>query len=293
MVTTRSKLNSAWLADLNFLGVLQVRGSNAATFLQGQLTCDVKEVNEHTASLGACCDHKGRMLAVFRIWKQGEDYFLLLPHAMVQLTVAHLQKYAVFSRVMIDAVEHAGSVLEYLGDHKPVCKNPLTLLNILHPPIKNRHHYLIITKNTEGEDITKTTHLTPTEWEAFNIQHGLATIYPQTRGLFTPQMINLQLLGGVSFTKGCYVGQEIVARTEHLGKVKRHLYHAHIEHPICPQPGDTLVDAEAQTIGMVVAAAPDPTATYQLLAVMQDQALDKASSVYYQHVPLNHLTLCA
>jgi hypothetical protein len=276
-----------WFADLSHLSTLCVRGAKAGEFLQGQLTCDIDTLTEGEISLGACCDHKGRMLANFRIWTQQANYYLLLPNRMRDTVMTHLRKYAVFSKVEINPMDETLIAIEYCGEHPPSVGTVL-------PLAKTNSHYLILIhpKNMESIWNTLTTHSTPIgaiAWRAFNIQRGLHFLIPETSGLFTPQMINLQLLGGVSFKKGCYVGQEIVARTEHLGKLKRHQYHGTLNGSTSPQPSDELMNTDSQSIGVITDVAPSLHADFQLLAVIQDRAVSSMADIYYNEIVLKNL----
>jgi folate-binding protein YgfZ len=108
-------------------------------------------------------------------------------------------------------------------------------------------------------------------WEWLDIRHGLPLIVPQTQDQLVPQMANLELIGGVSFKKGCYPGQEIVARSQYLGKVKRRMFLASVPAEAKPRPGDALYSEELgdQASGLVVSAQPAPNGEYDLLAVAQ------------------------
>ena len=117
-------------------------------------------------------------------------------------------------------------------------------------------------------------------WEWLEIHAGIPVILPQTQEQFTPQMANFEAIGGVSFNKGCYTGQEIVARTQYLGKVKRRLYLAHLDSDSAPQPGDELFGAEP-TSGMVVNAQPAPDGGYDLLAVIPTGSVE-AGAVHFK-----------
>jgi folate-binding protein YgfZ len=106
------------------------------------------------------------------------------------------------------------------------------------------------------------------------VRAGIGQVMPQTRELFIPQMLNLQAVGGVSFKKGCYTGQEIVARMQYLGKLKRRLYHLSLDAPQMPEPGTPLFSpSHASSIGEVVLAA-KADQTIELLAVLQAEAAD-------------------
>jgi folate-binding protein YgfZ len=108
-------------------------------------------------------------------------------------------------------------------------------------------------------------------WDWLNIRSGIPVILPQTQEQFVAQMANLDILNGVNFKKGCYPGQEIVARMQYLGKLKRRMYLAHVDTQVAPQPGDELfsADMEGQASGMIVNAAPAPSGGFDVLAVIQ------------------------
>src|SRR3990167_3865520 len=276
-----------WLADLSHFGIIQVRGPDASSFLQGQFTCDVNKTQEQQATLGAQCDHKGRMLVNFWLWKRRQDFYCFIPRTLIVLTLAHLKKYAVFSKVSLEVCNEMA--ITYYGK-MPLSSQPkITVLTTLFP-----HYYLIIAPPEHLSTIWQELHAqgaTPvgrSAWQAFNVQQGLVFITPATQALFTPAMINLPLLGGVSFTKGCYVGQEIIARTHHLGKLKRHLHRASVACDSPPQPGESLTNEAADAIGVIAEVAPATPSGYDLLAVVQDHAL--ADRIYYHEHPITNIS---
>lgn len=209
---------------INFSALL-VSGPDAASFLQGQLTCDITQITEQP-SFGAYCDHRGRMIANFMIKKNNDHFYLILPSSMLDVTESQLKKFALFSKVTLT-------------------QEPLSI---------HTHHV----ENRKLELIKK----------------GVVFIYPETSLLFTPQMIDWEKHGGVSFTKGCYVGQEVVARTQHLGKLKRHLHQLTMNdhNTNIPAPGTNLTNDQHESIGIICDTAIDNN-TLQLLAVIQDDAL--------------------
>ena len=228
---------SSALIPVHYFGLITIAGKNAFTFLQGQLTCDMREINETRCLFGACCNHKGRMMANFFVFQQSENYYFLLPKSMVEPTITHLKKYAVFSKVELTAADNIKAV-EYWGSE-------------------------IVLKEMDENT-----------WRLTNIKAGWVWIYPKTSDILVPQMINLQKWGGVNFNKGCYIGQEIIARSEYLGKLKRHLYRANIICDKKPIPGEELKNQNGQPVGVVVEAAQKEHAEYELLAVLQSHALE-------------------
>ena len=222
--------------SLNHFSAIVISGANTLTFLQSQLTCDMHKITETHGSLSACCDYKGRMIANFYIFRQGENYYFLLPKSMVSFTLDHLKKYAVFSKIKLAAIDD--------------------LTTSVRPPI----------------DI-EITEIKENDWRTLNIDVGLVWIYPQTTVSLIPQMINFQRWGALSFTKGCYIGQEIVARTHYLGKLKRHLYRANVICQNLPAPGDRLKNQNDQHVGIIVEVASKGNQEHKLLAVIQDAVI--------------------
>ena len=179
---------------------ITITGEDALKFLQGQLTCDVVQVGL-SPSLGAYCDHKGRVLANFWIQQIADSYSLIVAASIAEATLTTLKKYGTFSKVDIDSSAECPPTIN-----------------------TNRLNY---------------------------IEQGMAFIVAETSLLFTPQMLNWEQFGGVSFDKGCYLGQEIVARTQHLGKLKRHLHHFESNSAIVAAAGDKVVNPKNESIGVV------------------------------------------
>jgi len=249
------------LTELTSFTTLKFSGAKTQEFLQGQLTCDMRELSQHGAhSLGACCDHRGRMLANFWVVNWQNDFLLVLPKCLSEMVKTHLQKYAQFSKVIITPENDffIAELNHYHGD-----KNAAIFITL---PGKSRH-LMIAEKN-----LFPFIKINPdeTHWHKNNITDQLAILCDKTSLLFTPQMINLEKLGGVSFTKGCYVGQEIVARTEYLGKLKRHLHRLTLHSDHAFHPGDELKNDKNEAAGVVVDSVETHQNEHELLAVMQD-----------------------
>lgn len=253
------------LTQLNSFSILKLSGEKTQAFLQGQLTCDMPLLSQHGAhSLAAVCDHRGRMLANFWVVNWHNDFLFILPKSLSETVKNHLQKYAVFSKVTISHEDHFFiAELNHYSDEK----NAAVFIAL---PSENR--YLIIAKQNPFSDIK--INADETQWKKNNIHDQLCILYPETSLLFTPQMIALEKCGGVSFTKGCYVGQEIVARTQYLGTLKRHLHHLkiHSDHPI--HPGFELKNEKGEAVGVVVESVETTKNNVELLAVVQDYKIN-------------------
>lgn len=280
--------DSAFFCPLSHEGVLAVRGSDAAKFLQGQLTCNLNYLSETQASLGARCTQKGRMQSSFRIVLQGDGVLLAMASELLDAQLADLKKYAVFSKSKLTdesadwarfGLVNADQVLASLGLELPPETDSVvrtdTLIAIRVSP--GRAELWVPAEHAETvrsqlAAVLKEAHLN--EWLLGQIRAGIGQVMPQTRELFIPQMLNLQAIGGVSFKKGCYTGQEIVARMQYLGKLKRRLYRLSLDAAETPEPGTPLFSPNHNSsIGEVVIAA-KADQSIELLAVLQAEAAD-------------------
>ena len=305
------------LCELSQFGTLRVSGEEAQAFLQNLLSNDIREVSATRAQISSFNTAKGRMLATLLIWRDGDDYLLQLPATLTDAMRKKLSMYVLRAKVKItDASEEVIS-LGLSGDHAqeillklygPLSESPLGV-----SCIENQAGSLIKYSDTRFQiNTTPPQAITliqalgsqaqlvgNTCWDWLNIRAGLAVILPQTQEQFVPQMANLDLTGGINFKKGCYPGQEIVARMHYLGKLKRRMYLAHIASETAPQPGDELFSADMtetgqpQPSGMIANAAPAPNGGYDVLAVLQIASHD-AHSVHLgslQGAPLQFMPL--
>lgn len=273
------------VADLSQLGVIALRGEDTTAFLQGQLSNDVRALHADSAQWSGYCNPKGRLLGNFLAWRQGEDYCLqlsgdILPGVLkrlsmfilrakvqardasdenVRLVVAGRQALAAVTAAMGAVPEaamrsvagEAGQVIR-LGDDKFV-------LSIAPERAAAVWQALRQSATPVGAPV----------WDWLRLNAGIPMIVAATQELFVPQMVNLEVIGGVSFQKGCYPGQEIVARSQYLGKLKRRMFLAHVDAEAAP--GDPLYsdDMGGQATGTVVNAAPAPAGGFDVLAVAQ------------------------
>ncbi|KRP66103.1 YgfZ/GcvT domain-containing protein [Pseudomonas orientalis] len=280
--------DSAFFCPLTHEGVLAVRGADAAKFLQGQLTCNLNYLSDTQASLGARCTQKGRMQSSFRILLQGDGVLLAMASELLEPQLADLKKYAVFSKSKLTdesaawvrfGLANADQALSALGLALPVETDSVVrtdaLIAIRVSP--GRAELWAPAEHAErlrGQLAQTLPQAELNEWLLGQIRAGIGQVMPQTRELFIPQMLNLQAVGGVSFKKGCYTGQEIVARMQYLGKLKRRLYRLSLVTAQLPEPGTALfAPSHNSSIGEVVIAA-NADQSIELLAVLQAEAAD-------------------
>jgi len=278
------------LCDLSHYGLIAAYGDDAVDFLQGQFTNDVAQVSETHSQLSSYCTPKGRMLTNFRIFKQGETLYLCLPQALLEPVLNRLRMFVMRSKVTL---EDASDALMRFGLNGPqadeqlrdiTSKIPCEVNQAFHdkdctiirihgkqPRFEIYGHLNAISKLWQDLDVDATAVGAPI-WELLNIQAGIPVIVPETCEAFVPQMANMSLIGGVSFKKGCYTGQEIVARMHYLGKLKKRMYRVAVECNEPPKAGDK-VFAENSTAGTgtgtVVSAELNADGVYEALAVIQ------------------------
>jgi tRNA-modifying protein YgfZ len=302
---------STVVADLSQLGLLAFSGEDTTEFLQNQLTNDVRGLRADGAIWNGYCSPKGRLLANFLMWKSGNDVCLQLSGDIRDTILKRLQLFILRSKVSArDATdEKVRLVLAGPDVHAAVIEAGLLLPDGIMSTAANEQG-LTVRIGVDKVVLVLQPAKAPTIWEALarharpvgapvwdwlRLSNGIPMITAATQEEFVPQMINWEVLGGVSFQKGCYPGQEIVARTQYLGKLKRRMYLAHVESADSPKPGDALFtpDMQGQASGMVVNAAPAPEGGFDLLAVAQIDSVTTHQPIRWKSADGPPLTLKA
>lgn len=299
MSDNTSANNTAHLVALQQTRLLLIQGPDALKFLQGQVTCDLRDLSAPVTRLGTQCNPKGRILLSFRALQiNPETIALRIPASMMDKAKSSLGKYIVFSKAKLhDESEY--SLFGLYGDNShTIAQQIFGSLptnddswiekdgNILIQLAANRFECWIKTNDSSAltqklSEQTQTGSLN--DWELLDIRAGIANIYPETYEQFTPQEINYQLVNGVNFRKGCYTGQEIVARLHYRGKLKRHMYrfstpNTGMTDGQLPLRGSSLVNASSRNAcGHVVNAAFGSDGQIELLASLLDEQLDQVT----------------
>lgn len=284
-----------FLVELHQTQLLLIEGPDASKFLQGQVSCDVRELSTQVTRIGAQCNPKGRILLTFRaLQMDAETIALRIPTAMLDNAKTTLGKYIVFSKAKLRDGNNDYRLFGLYGDNaKEVATEVFNVLpsdnegwvekegNFLIQLAQDRFECWIKSPDTDTFAqllANRTTAGSVNEWELLNIRSGIADIYPTTLELFTPQEINFQLINGINFRKGCYTGQEIVARLHYRGKLKRHMYHFEFSGSQLPTPGTALVNATTgNACGYLVAAAFSANNKIEILASLLDQQLNQVT----------------
>lgn len=295
------------LCDLSHLGLIAVTGEDATHFLQGQFTNDIRLVTTTHTQLSSHCTPKGRMLANFRVFRLDETLYLQLPRPQLDLLLKRLRMYVLRAKVVLTDISDDFVTLGLSGDQAPEClaalfpalpaqandltrHGELTLIRLAGPTPR----FQILGPVTAIMPLWDTLAATATpanaaHWTLLDIRAGIPIIHPETREAFVPQMANMQLIDGVSFTKGCYTGQEIVARMQYLGKLKRRLYLGEVTTERMPRPGDEVyspISDSAQTAGTILEAAALGDGRYEVSLVVEIAAFEDGRVALAESGPL-------
>ena len=286
------------IADLSHLGLLEVGGDDATTFLQGQVTNDIKQLNGNNSQYAGYCNPKGRMLALFLAFAHYDHLHLQLDGTLLEPIMKRLKMYVMRSKVTIVDVSDSIMRMGVAGNNSEVA------LAKIFTQVPQQAHELVSLEHgailrlpgpTPRFQVFSTIEHAPALWqqltqnhqpagkacwEWLEIQAGIPDIVPATQEAFVPQMVNLDALDGINFKKGCYTGQEIVARTHYLGKVKRRTQLAHIASSVQPMAGDDVLGADGNATGKIVRSAASPQGGFDVLAELRLESLEAGKMLW-------------
>lgn len=291
-LTATQQTKALRITPISQQNLLECQGPEAAKFLQGQLTCDVQNVSAEQSQFGAHCTPKGRALSSFRLALLNDETYLIgCHHSVEEIILKQLGKYIVFSKATLAAPNQAWACIGVEGD---TAESTLSAIGFKPEQHTSRHgsalciqldfaqnRYEIWAPTEQAialwDELAKEADLAPSkQWDLALIESGIAQVQQATSDGFVPQMLNFDAIDAISFTKGCYTGQEIVARTKYRGQVKRRLIRARVEltaNSSLAQVGDTILLGE-KDVGSVVMAASESDTRYQLLGVVKDSAME-------------------
>lgn len=234
-----NQLPDLFAISLNSVSAISLSGEEQAKYLQGQVTCDVNNLAQEKLLTGAHCNAKGKVFSAFRLIERNKEYLLIQPSSSIAQSLSELQKFGVFAKVEIsqasdlnflaiagnNASAKMAELFEQVPDTlTPVVESDSTTLIYIAGKI---NRYLIIADDERLANISATFDFPVFHdkvWQLLEITEGFPMLSEQNIAEYVPQMLNLQAINGISFTKGCYLGQETVARMQYLGKNKRALY---------------------------------------------------------------------
>ena len=299
----QATLEGITLSSLSQYKLLAVTGKDAEHFMQGQFTNDVKAVDETHSQLSAWCSAKGRIAMNFRLFKRQDTYYLLLPPDNFTAMLKRLRMYVLRADVQITDVSTSHACIAVMGtDRAAMLNNTLSIPELdsvdsvdndkAYSVLRLAAGHLIIGESSVLETVWTSLSSASTPvgfslWALAEIHAGVPQILTPTLESFVPQMVNFDVLNGVNFKKGCYTGQEIVARMHYLGKLKKRMYLARLAGDAqtdnqMPQAGDNVyTDETGQSIGQIVNIVLHPDGDYRCLVVLQIARVDKGAVLYW------------
>jgi tRNA-modifying protein YgfZ len=222
--------------------LVKVTGEDNRAFLQGQITNDINRLTEYSTLYAAHCDNKGRMWSTLLLFQRGNDIYYIERKSVVKKQVAELAKYAVFSKVSIEPVQDLNmiglvgdaiptEIKAKLNDRNCLTENNITYIKLSLPEIR----VIMITPKTISNDLNPCS-----EWLKLDLLAGYPVIDDSNMAILLPQACNLQSYDAISFDKGCYCGQEMVARAQFRGANTRGMYLIKGTSDVLPKVGDTI-----------------------------------------------------
>jgi folate-binding protein YgfZ len=274
---------------LEHLAIIRFIGSDAQSFLHGQLTCDVKALATGKACFGGYCTPKGRLLATFLLAAESpEHYTMILPAAIAAPIAKRLSMYVLRAKVKTGTDSAGTGIVGFAPEFATAASQSLTINMPGTPMTLAQQETTCLLRLNDGRLLiwgpapaiaALPEQMDSSTWQAADIAAGLPWVTPSTQEEFVPQMVNLDLVGGLSYQKGCYPGQEIVARTHYLGRLKQRLFRARVNAAV--QSGDKLFseDMGEQASGMILNAVSDNQGGSDVLAVLRLDSLQQ--TVYH------------
>ena len=271
----------------NKKNIISFAGADAASFLQGQTTCDVLSLDETNSVFGALCNPKGRVISLFHLVKRNDIFYMTLPSDLCADIIKRLKMFVFRSKVSIDDVTHQFIILGVNETYTEELANPLAYIRY----IENDDLALLLIQNKSIEELCSSIVISSNnnDWENLLISACIPEITAETSEQFIPQMLNLDALKGISFQKGCYTGQEVVARMHYKGSVKRRLISYRSASPFVT--GEQLfTDDDANSIGTILNSVSLDNLTHTGLAVLKvsftnnkELLLKKSIAIIIQH----------
>jgi folate-binding protein YgfZ len=277
------------MGPLTTLAAIMVTGADARAYLQGQVTADLDNLNSNQAQLACCNSPQGRVQAVFWMLERADGIALVLPASLVDSTVLRLRKYVLRAKAKIDAAKHlqvgvisrtalpAAVTFGAAGSHREID-------GVSYFTLPGVDDALIL-----GAFSAPANSASEHRWHVSSVRAGLPQVFPETHEAFVAQMLNIDLLGGIAFEKGCYTGQEIIARAHFRGTVKRRMFLFHSAGS-APVPGARVLSGE-QHAGDVVDAVTTEDGGSDILAVVSLAQLNSALRIDGQDGGLTRLTM--
>ena len=240
------------MKHLDHFSIISISGADSTEFIQGQMTQDISAIGDDEARMTAILNPQGRVMSTALIMHWDDSIILVLSKDTVDDLIVWLSRFILRSKVTVSRLEaHIYGLNQNLANIESDSLDLEKEIFCLRSIETDAERTLLITKSLHDFSKSSITTMSSRNWQLADIQAGIPTIYKENIAKFIPQMINLDLINGISFNKGCYTGQEIVARVQHRGKIKRRMFHISTQQSnteIRPGTPVLLGDSEVGTI---------------------------------------------
>ena len=270
--------NKNLICHLDNLSVVEVRGNDTTQFLHGQFINDVENLVKNQIQLNGYCDPKGRLIALFYLIRFADHYLMVIENSIQDNVIKRLKMFVLMADVEFSVASKACYGFIQQGDLIPesldIDGNSVLVAKdrIIASLSTDAPRHLIIQNKKQSTDLFENCLVCDNSvWQLFDIKSGTPSLVEKTQGCFVPQMMNLDLINGLSFSKGCYPGQEVVARMHHLGKLKRRMTRLSIHCEEKPLPGDGIYSTDStnnESVGKIVSTVTVANEEHEALAVM-------------------------
>ena len=261
--------------DLSHFAILKVSGEDAHTFINAQFTCDLEELSRRDWLFAAWCLPNGRVISTFILFRKDQDYYLVLPAMLRDRFVQRLTMFVLRSAVSITDCSDEITLLGLAGNkalsliEALQANDTVTVLALW----DHKTRYILCCPNDKVSDVMQqlVDHCDEGDrnsWSLLDIETGIPWIINATSEMYLPQMLNLDLFAGLSYRKGCYPGQEVIARLHYRGQLKKRLFLGRADSSITPGPGDRIETGEHHYAGDVIDAERYPEGGIRFLAVI-------------------------
>ena len=268
---------------LEHLGIVEIKGGDSAEFLQGQMPQDIYSIKDSEATLTSVLNPQGRIISTAFVFKWGESFILMVSNEVLDKLISWLSRFILRSEVEITKSEDS-----VFGLNQKNAKKLCNILNVETNDISfesdesclktieadDERAFLIGKSENLLDDLSIST-LTTKDWKMSDINAGIPIIYGENIEKFIPQMVNLDLINGISFSKGCYTGQEIVARVQHKGKVKQRMFQITARSSNKKIDPGTAILLEDTNVGTIVESIEDNGQMHALGVINNDASKKK------------------
>jgi folate-binding protein YgfZ len=240
------------MKHLDHFSIISISGADSTEFIQGQMTQDISAIGDDEARMTAILNPQGRVMSTALIMHWDDSIILVLNKDTVDDLIVWLSRFILRSKVTVSRLEaHIYGLNQNLANIESDSLDLEKEIFCLRSIETDAERTLLITKSLHDFSKSSITTMSSRNWQLADIQAGIPIIYKENIAKFIPQMVNLDLINGISFNKGCYTGQEIVARVQHRGKIKRRMFHISTQQSnteIRPGTPVLLGDSEVGTI---------------------------------------------